>query len=139
MQQVKRSLFDVVSLTWGTSKPSFSTQAPLLARERPQGFLCTEVFSRAFWIDTGISPSSTKPDLISIIISEGFTSRGHLIVQAPQDVQYQGIFSSIDDLNCFFLTSILILKGVFPASGQPPVHCHIECMSTLWSGSVQAS
>ena len=94
------------------------------------------VFSRAFWIVTGIDPSSTKADLISMITSEGFTSRGHLIVQAPHDVQYQGIDSATALWNCFFLISIRMLKGVFPASGQLPVHfphcMHVNTLVWVW-------
>jgi hypothetical protein len=54
--------------------------------------------------------------------SDGFTSRGQRMVHAPHEVQYQGIDSSIARWNCFFLTSILTLKGVLPDSGQLPVH-----------------
>jgi hypothetical protein len=52
----------------------------------------------------------------------GFHVLGHRKVQAPQDVQYHGRVSSKTDWNCFFLTSILTLKGVLPDSGQLPVH-----------------
>src|SRR5208283_5915225 len=94
MQHVKSNLFELVSLMWGTSTSAFSTHAPLRARDRPQGFFWTNVFSRAFWIDTGIWPSSTKADLTSMITSDGFTSLGHRSVQAPHEVQYQGRASS---------------------------------------------
>jgi hypothetical protein len=57
-----------------------------------------------------------------MITSEGFTSLGHLSVQAPQDVQYHGIDFSIAYWNCRFRTSMRMLKGVLPASGQLPVH-----------------
>ena len=122
MQQVKRSLFDVVLLTWGMSISSFSHHSPLFARDRPQGFFWTNVFSRAFWMELGTCPSSTRADLTSMITSEGFTSLGHLKVQAPHDVQYQGMASSTARPNCFLRMIILTLKAVFPDSGQLPVH-----------------
>ncbi len=122
MQHVKSNLFEAVSLMWGMAAPAFSTHAPLFDRDRPQGFFWTNVFSRAFWIDTGICPSSTRADLTSMIISDGLTSLGHRSVQAPQEVQYQGRASSISRWNCRFLTSIRMLKAVRPASGQLPVH-----------------
>jgi len=87
-----------------------------------QGFFWTKVFSRAFWSATGMSPSSTSFERSSIITSEGFTSLGHRMVQAPQDVQYHGRASSTTDWNCFLRTSILTLKGVLPDSGQLPAH-----------------
>ncbi len=122
MQQTKSSLLLWVSDTWGTSKSSFCAQSARLLRERPQGFFCTKVFSRAFWSATGMSPSSTSFARSSMMTSEGFTSLGHRMVQAPQEVQYHGRASSMADWNCFFLTSILTLKGVLPDSGQLPVH-----------------
>jgi hypothetical protein len=70
-----------------------------------------------------------------MITSEGFTSRGHLMVQAPQEVQYQGIDSSITLWNCFFLMSIRTLKGVLPDSGQLPVHFPhwIQVNTLVWA------
>src|SRR5271157_164810 len=122
MQQVKRSRLSFVSEMCGISKSTFPVHSALLLLGFPQGFFWTNVLSRAFWMEAGMRPSSMSADLRSMITSEGFTSRGHRIVQVLQDVQYQGRSSSMARWNCFFRTIILMLKGVFPASGQLPVH-----------------
>ncbi|OPY74971.1 MAG: hypothetical protein A4E65_03679 [Syntrophorhabdus sp. PtaU1.Bin153] len=78
---------------------------------------------------------------MSIITSDGFTSLGHLSVQAPHDVQYQGMASSMALWNCCFLTSIRTLNGVLPDSGQLPVHfphwIHVSTLLTVCSSMSQ--
>jgi hypothetical protein len=69
-------------------------------------------------METGIRPSSTSMDLMSMITSEGFTSRGQRNVHVLQAVQYHGRLSSMADANCFLRTSTLMLKGVFPDFGH---------------------